>query len=100
MSLIENNRLQVLEPQPTNALAYLQALYRDPSVDPIVRRRCAIACLPFEVPKLAAYAHIEGGDLKERLERASAQRKVQIPDHRGQSFQSIADSVPVIADSF
>ncbi len=25
---------------------------------------------------------------------------VQIPVHRGQSFQSIADSVPVIADSF
>jgi len=26
--------------------------------------------------------------------------KLQIPVHRGQSFQSIADSVPVIADSF
>jgi transposase len=26
--------------------------------------------------------------------------QVQIPVHRGQSFQSIADSVPVIADSF
>jgi hypothetical protein len=26
--------------------------------------------------------------------------KVQIPAHRGQSFRRIADSVPVIADSF
>jgi len=26
--------------------------------------------------------------------------ELQIPVHRGQSFQSIADSVPVIADSF
>ena len=27
-------------------------------------------------------------------------RRVQIPIHRGQSFRRIADSVPVIADSF
>jgi hypothetical protein len=26
--------------------------------------------------------------------------RVQIPVHRGQSFRRIADSVPVIADSF
>jgi hypothetical protein len=29
-----------------------------------------------------------------------ALRIVQIPAHRGQSFRRIADSVPVIADSF
>jgi hypothetical protein len=29
-----------------------------------------------------------------------AQREVQIPVHRGQSFRRIADSIPVIADSF
>jgi hypothetical protein len=27
-------------------------------------------------------------------------RSLQIPAHRGQSFRRIADSVPVIADSF
>jgi hypothetical protein len=27
-------------------------------------------------------------------------RSVQIPAHRGQSFRRIADSIPVIADSF
>jgi hypothetical protein len=31
---------------------------------------------------------------------ASALPTVQIPAHRGQSFRRIADSVPVIADSF
>ena len=31
---------------------------------------------------------------------AAALAKVQIPVHRGQSFRRIADSVPVIADSF
>ena len=29
-----------------------------------------------------------------------AEEKVQIPVHRGQSFRGIADSIPVIADSF
>jgi len=27
-------------------------------------------------------------------------RELQIPAHRGQSFRRIADSIPVIADSF
>jgi hypothetical protein len=29
-----------------------------------------------------------------------ADRSLQIPVHRGQSFRRIADSIPVIADSF
>jgi hypothetical protein len=29
-----------------------------------------------------------------------AQGQLQIPAHRGQSFRRMADSVPVIADSF
>jgi hypothetical protein len=31
---------------------------------------------------------------------AVAARSLQIPVHRGQSFRRIADSIPVIADSF
>jgi hypothetical protein len=31
---------------------------------------------------------------------ALAERRLQIPAHRGQPFRRIADSVPVIADSF
>ena len=34
------------------------------------------------------------------LELMRGTPKVQIPIHRGQSFRRIADSVPVIADSF
>ena len=33
-------------------------------------------------------------------EAERAEGKLQIPAHRGQSFRRIADSVPVIADSF
>ena len=34
------------------------------------------------------------------LFEAIMKAKLQIPIHRGQSFRRIADSVPVIADSF
>jgi hypothetical protein len=32
--------------------------------------------------------------------RIDGERSLQIPVHRGQSFRRIADSIPVIADSF
>jgi hypothetical protein len=35
-----------------------------------------------------------------KLAEARAKLEVQIPAHRGQSFRRIADSIPVIADSF
>jgi hypothetical protein len=35
-----------------------------------------------------------------RVAAAASVALVQIPVHRGQSFRRIADSVPVIADSF
>jgi len=57
-----------MEPPPESALAYLQSIYRDLLEDPVIRRRCAIACLPFESPKLQALAvHHVGGDLRTRL---------------------------------
>jgi midasin (ATPase involved in ribosome maturation) len=34
------------------------------------------------------------------LRKSFAKKEVQIPVHRGQSFRRIADSIPVIADSF
>jgi hypothetical protein len=34
------------------------------------------------------------------VERFDPSRRVQIPARRGQSFRRIADSIPVIADSF
>ena len=44
----------------------------------------------------------EGGNKSPHLawSGAPAGTKMQIPVHRGQSFRGIADSIPVIADSF
>jgi tripartite-type tricarboxylate transporter receptor subunit TctC len=41
-----------------------------------------------------------GQRLSERLGQQFVIEDLQIPAHRGQSFRRIADSVPVIADSF
>jgi hypothetical protein len=57
--------------RPAGALAYLRSIYTDPRQETHVRMRAAIAALPFEHPKLAVTAVIEGGaDFAARLERA------------------------------
>jgi hypothetical protein len=53
-----------------NALALLQAVYRDPDVPLNVRIRCAVEALPFESPKLSATAILSDADFAQRLERA------------------------------
>jgi site-specific DNA recombinase len=51
---------------------------------------------------LGLFSEYERAKIMERMTRGRLYRlrMVQIPVHRGQSFRRIADSVPVIADSF
>jgi hypothetical protein len=54
-----------------NALAFLQAIYRDRQIPLPVRTRAAIEALPFESPKLSATAVFPAGEnFVSRLERA------------------------------
>jgi hypothetical protein len=63
-----------------NALAFLQAIYRDRGVSLFVRMRAAIEALPFERPKLSATAVFAAGDdFATRLERAIARSGVKMP---------------------
>ena len=51
------------------ALSFLQACYRNPSLNLTTRARIAIACLPFEVPRLAVTAQVTDQGFAELLDR-------------------------------
>ena len=52
-----------------SALSFLQACYRNPSLNLTTRMRAAIAALPFEVPKLAVTAVVSEEDFATLLDR-------------------------------
>src|SRR5262249_22535002 len=52
-----------------SSLDLLQVVYRDPSIALTTRMRAAMACLPFETPKLAVTAQITEQDFATLLER-------------------------------
>jgi hypothetical protein len=56
---------------------------------------CAVAWGAIRALVMRAQCHLEA-----RRGSCNAPGFMQIPAHRGQSFRRIADSVPVIADSF
>jgi hypothetical protein len=55
-----------------DALALLQAVYRNSDIPLSVRMRAAGMALPFERPKLGVMVQVDGNDLADRLIRAIA----------------------------
>ena len=68
---------------PPNGMSIdlLRAVYRNPSVPLPVRIRCAVAALPFELPKLAVTAVVNEQDfatlLDQRIKRMEARERTQ-----------------------
>jgi hypothetical protein len=55
---------------PTDALGFLQLIYRNINVPLSIRMRAAALALPFESPKLAVTAYIDDCNFADRLEQA------------------------------
>src|SRR6516164_8084212 len=80
-----------------SSLAFLQAVYRCPDQPLSVRMKAAIAALPFEHPKLAVTAVIEGGaDFAARLERAVG-RSAKVLELRRSDQPAVNDAAEVSA---
>ena len=64
-----------------SALSFLQACYRNPSLNLTTRMRAAVAALPFESPKLAVTAVVSEQDfatvLDRRLKRIAEMRLLE-----------------------
>ena len=56
-------------PPNGNSLDFLRMVYRNPALGLPVRMRAAMACLPFELPKLAVTAVVSEQNFAEVLER-------------------------------
>jgi len=74
--------LSQLDLGPTaTALELLEAVYRNPAQELHTRIRCAMACLPFQSPKLLATAIIQEGDfatlLDQRLKRLQEMKLIE-----------------------
>lgn len=55
--------------EPATSLSLLQAVYRNPAIALPVRIRCAMACVPFESPKLQMVAQVSEQSFAELLDR-------------------------------
>lgn len=64
-----------------NALAFLQAIYRDRQAPLSVRMKAAIEALPFESPKLSATAIVQGQDFAALLEARLKRTQELAPPH-------------------
>jgi hypothetical protein len=69
--------LDDLPDQELDALTYLRMVYQGQIQAEGPRMRAAIACLPFETPRLSIMANVDSKDMAVRLERAIARSGIR-----------------------
>jgi hypothetical protein len=75
-----NDPYEVIERQKFDALSLLQSIYNDPSEAKSVRMKAAIEALPFEQPKLAVTASLNGEVFASQMEKAF-RRSAKVIEH-------------------
>src|SRR5262245_8417258 len=78
-------------------LDLLRAVYRNPGLDLPVRMRAAMACLPFESPKLAVVAQVTENDIATILDRRIA-RYQQMNQIAAANNQKVINSETSVSD--
>jgi hypothetical protein len=66
---VRKNPEEIEIPPDGISLDLLRAIYRNSAISLSVRIRCAMACLPFETPKLAVSYQASESDFAELLDR-------------------------------
>ena|SRR5262252_4713356 len=83
-----------IEIGPTaTALDLLEAVYRNPTQQLMTRIRCAMACLPFQSPKLAMVAQVSDQDFATLLDQRIARyEKMKLIEANG---AKLIDAQPI-----
>src|SRR5262249_54886562 len=79
------------------AVDLLRAVYRNSGVDLSIRMRAAMACLPFESPKLAVVAQVTENDIATILDRRIA-RYQQMNQIAAANNQKVINGETTVSD--
>jgi hypothetical protein len=78
------------------ALEFLRAIYSNDELPLVTRMRAAMACLPFETPKLAVTALIGENDFASLLDRRLENLKRMEGKQNGKAQPTLIETQPVI----
>ena len=88
--IFEDREESLMEIGPNGmSIDLLRAVYRNPSIPLPVRMRAAIACLPFETPKLAVTAQVSENDFAALLDqRIKRLEEAKLIEHQPQQVET------------
>jgi hypothetical protein len=98
--VFEDRKENLIEIGPNGmSIDLLRAVYRNPSIPLPVRIRCAVAALPFEMPKLAVTAMVTEQDFATLLDqRIKRMEQMERSEAQPQTIEAKPPPLPRLAD--
>ena len=98
--VFEDRKENLIEIGPNGmSIDLLRAVYRNPSIPLSVRIRCAVAALPFEMPKLAVTAMVTEQDFATLLDqRIKRMEQMERSEAQPQTIEAKPPPLPRLAD--